>query len=92
MSKALKKDSTHNSLRGVLGIAFAILILQSDTSLVPICSWIQAFAATWVPRDTDDKMPKNLQLLIPLYVIDKTYRGFPFCVQMDPLHRLFVQY
>ena len=79
MAKPLKQDSTNNSLRGGLGVALAILILQSDASLVPKRSFgPKPLKLNGYPRDTEDVNAEKFTIIDSLlYAIEKTYRGFP---------------
>lgn len=83
IARSLKKDSTTNSMRGALGIALAILILQSDPSLVPRRSFgSKPLKLNGYPRDTEDINAEKYTIIDSLiHVLDKTYRGFPTALE-----------
>lgn len=70
-------------VRGGLGVAMAVLLLQSDPSLVPKRSFGPTpLKLSGYPRDIDDPNAENYTIVDALLdVIDKTYRGFPTALQ-----------
>jgi hypothetical protein len=83
IDRSLKKDSNKTYIRGSLGIALAILILQSDTTLVPRRSFgPKPLKLNGYPRDTEDVNAEKYTIIDSLiYVLDKTYRGFPTALE-----------
>jgi hypothetical protein len=83
IARSLTKDLNTNSMRGALGIALAILILQSDPSLVPRRSFgPKPLKLNGYPRDTEDVNAEKYTIIDSLiYVLDKTYRGFPTALE-----------
>jgi hypothetical protein len=79
ITNKLKKDSTTISVKGGVGIALAILILQSDITLIPRRSFgPKPLKLDGYPRDTEDINAEKYTIIDSLiHVLDKTYRGFP---------------
>lgn len=71
--------SAYSSFFGGLGIALAIILLQTDPSLVPRRSFGPTpLKLSGYPRDTPDPNAEKYTIIDALIsVIDKTYRGFP---------------
>ena len=78
-NKTKEQIADYASFQASLGIALAIIILQSDPSLVPKRSFgPTALKLTGYPRDNPDPKAEKFTIIDSLImVIEKTYSGFP---------------